>query len=78
MERRSGKILGISMTALGLAVIVLAVLLFGLTTDSGAVDWVSIITAVAGVVLAATGLNQIFRGGGTSPRAGGPSPHPAS
>ncbi|HEU4356206.1 MAG TPA: hypothetical protein VFT27_11515 [Actinomycetota bacterium] len=55
-----------SLISVGLAVIVLAVLLFGLTTESGEVDWVSVITAVAGVVMVAVGAFIAFRGRGTS------------
>lgn len=58
MERRRN--LGLAQIAAGLAALVLAVLLFGLTKDGGGLDWVSIITAIAGGVLALTGLYTVY------------------
>jgi hypothetical protein len=52
--------LGLAQIAAGLAALILAVLLFGLTKDGGGVDWVSIITAIAGGVLALTGLYTVY------------------
>lgn len=49
-----------------MGVVVLAVLIFGIKND-GAFDWVSIITAIAGVVLAVTGLYTVIRTRGTRP-----------
>jgi hypothetical protein len=46
--------------AAGIATVVLAVLLFGLTTASGALDWVSVVTAFGGLVLAAEGFFMTF------------------
>ena len=52
---------GYTLTSAGTLMILLAVLSFGLTTASGEVDWVSVITAVAGFVMAGTGLHLMFR-----------------
>lgn len=51
---------GLAFAAVGLCVVVAAVLLFGLTTATGAIDVVSVITAVAGATMIATGLYQAF------------------
>ncbi len=51
---------GLLFAAVGVSAVVLAVLLFGLTTATGAIDVVSVITAVAGLALVATGLYQAF------------------
>jgi hypothetical protein len=55
----------------------LAVLLFRLTTTSGALDWVSIITAIAGLMLAVAGMYLIFHDKGGSTHTG-PHPHTGS
>jgi hypothetical protein len=55
------KTRGYMLTSAGTLIIVLAVLLFGLTTDSGEIDWISVITAAAGFVMAGTGLYLMFR-----------------
>jgi protein-S-isoprenylcysteine O-methyltransferase Ste14 len=52
---------GLAFAAAGLCVVVAAVVLFGLTTAAGAIDIVSVITAVAGGTMVATGLYQVFR-----------------
>jgi uncharacterized membrane protein YhhN len=49
---------GLVFAATGLCVVVAAVLLFGLTTATGAIDIASVITAVAGGTMVATGLYQ--------------------
>jgi hypothetical protein len=36
---------------------------FGLTTESGAVDWIGIVTATAGMIMVLTGLFKAFRPG---------------
>jgi hypothetical protein len=59
---------GLAFAAVGICVIVAAVLLFGLTTATGAIDVVSVITAVAGGTMVATGLYQAFHH---------PRPHPS-
>jgi len=62
---------GLLLTAAGMTTIVLAVLLFGLTTG-GAIDWVSVVTAVAGLVVVVQGLYLVFH----NKRTGGrPQPH---
>ena len=76
MEPTKSRILGMAMSAAGAATIVLAVLLFGVTKEGGGPDWVSIITAIAGFVMAATGLYTLFRNKG--PASGGHTPHAAS
>jgi hypothetical protein len=68
MERLQN--LGLAEIAARLAVVVLAVLLFGLTKDGGGLDWVSI-TAIAGGVLALTGVYTFFRKGGARPTSFG-------
>jgi hypothetical protein len=55
------KTRGYMLTSAGTLIIVLAVLLFGLTTDSGEIDWISVITAAAGFVMAGSGLYLMFR-----------------
>jgi hypothetical protein len=60
---------GLSFAAAGLCVVVTAVLLFGLTTATGAIDLVSVITAVAGGMMVVTGLYQAFHH---------PRPHPSA
>ena len=54
--------LGLPLAGAGVGIVGVAIV-FGLTTDDGAIDWVGIITAVAGVVMMVTGLFQHFRGG---------------
>jgi hypothetical protein len=51
---------GLAFAAAGLCVVVAAVLLFGLTTATGAIDIVNAVTAVAGAMMIATGLYQAF------------------
>jgi hypothetical protein len=75
------KTRGYMLTSAGTLIIVLAVLLFGLTTDSGEIDWVSVITAAAGFVMAGTGLYLMFRTRGprtASRREDGPRGGPDS
>jgi hypothetical protein len=76
MEERKDRDVGLRMTAVGVSFVVLAVLLFGLTTEDGGPDWVSIITAFAGAVTAIIGLYVIFRNRPTTP--GHTAPHAAS
>jgi hypothetical protein len=78
METKGERNTGLVFVAAGLVVVVLAVLLFGVTTDIGGVDWVSIITATAGAVMAAAGLYRVFRNRGKGPSPSGPRPHNAS
>jgi isoprenylcysteine carboxyl methyltransferase (ICMT) family protein YpbQ len=60
---------GLAFAAAGLCVVVAAVLLFGLTTATGAIDVVSVITGVAGVTMVASGLYRALRH---------PRPHPSA
>jgi hypothetical protein len=73
MEAKSR--LGMAMSAVGTATIVLAILLFGVRDEGGGTDWVSVITAAAGLVMAAVGMLTLFRYRGGS---GGHTPHTAS
>jgi hypothetical protein len=73
MSTREANV-GLLFVIAGMAAITLAVLLFGVTTESGAPDWVSIITAVAGVLVAGDGLFILYR----MRRARGTGHHPAS
>lgn len=73
MDDRRERNVGLSVLAVGLATVVLAVLLFGLTADSGEADWTSIVTAISGVVMALAGLYIVARNQGT-----GGTPHAAS
>jgi len=60
--------LGLPQIATGMSVVVVAVLVFGLTKDSsGTPDWISIVTAIAGVVVAVTGVYTVLRNRGTRP-----------
>ena len=59
--RRDEKV-GLSFAGAGVGIIGVAIVL-GLTTDGGGLDWVGIVTALAGVVMMLTGLFQFFRGG---------------
>jgi len=57
---RDRRTQGLLFAAAGISAVVLAVLLFGLTTSAGAIDVVSVITLVAGVATAAIGVYQAF------------------
>ena len=62
MATRGGRKVGLSLAGAGIGVIGVA-FVFGLTTATGGLDWVGIITAIAGVVMTFTGLFRAFRGG---------------
>ena len=66
MERNTG----LATTVVGLGAISFA-LVVGFTKDDGGVDWISIITAAAGAVVALTGLLMMFRrrSGGSATRS---------
>lgn len=72
MEVRPERGRATSLIVGGLAVVVVAVLLFGLETDSGEVDWISVIMAAAGAVMVVTGLFVAYRNRGTP---SGSKPH---
>jgi hypothetical protein len=67
MDTEKQRNVGLLQIVTGLGVVVLAVLLFGVTKDDGTADWISIITAIAGAVLAFTGMYAVFRSRGTRP-----------
>ena len=62
MTTRRDKKVGLSLAGAGVGIVGVAIV-FGLTADDGGLDWVGIITALAGVVMSITGLFQFFRGG---------------
>lgn len=70
METGPDRGRALSLIAVGFAVVILAVLLFGLETDSGEIDWVSVITAAAGIVMVVAGLIVAFRHRGTPTGSG--------
>jgi inner membrane protein involved in colicin E2 resistance len=78
MERKETRKLGLSMVVAGLGVIVFAVLLVGLTKEGGGIDWISIITALAGAAMVGTGLFTIFRKIEPGSASNGPAQHAAS
>jgi hypothetical protein len=64
MQGRGGRIVGLLTTAIGIVVVVIAVLLFGLTKTSNGettVDWVSVMTAIGGLVIVGRGLYAVVR-----------------
>lgn len=77
MEARHDRTYGLSLIALGCAVAVLAVLLFGFTKPNGELDWVNIIMGSGGLVMALVGLYVTYRNRGTGATPGGPTPHGA-
>jgi len=60
METGGRGYAGLTQIAAGITVVALAVLLFGVTKDGGGLDWVNIVMATAGAVLALTGLYTVF------------------
>jgi hypothetical protein len=63
MQGRSRRAVGLVMAATGIIVVVVAVL-FGLTKTSNGettVDWVSVMTAIGGLVIAGRGLYAVLR-----------------
>ena len=56
---------GLGELVAGAGVLVFAVLLVGLRNDHG-IDWVSVVTAVAGAILLITGFYTTFRHGPTT------------
>jgi hypothetical protein len=67
MRPRREKNVGLTLVAAGAGIMGASVVL-GLTTESGAVDWIGIVTATAGLIMVLTGLFRAF-GPGT-PRTG--------
>ena len=74
MTAKETRTYGLSLVAAGVASLLFAVLLVGLTTAGGAPDWVSIVTAIAGAVVLGDGLYILLR----RRRAGGTTHHSAS
>ena len=64
MAPRGQKNVGLTLAAAG-AGIMGASVVFGLTTDSGAIDWVGIVMATAGLIMIVTGLFRTYRPGRT-------------
>ena len=67
MATNGEKKVGLTLAAAGVGIIGASVV-FGLTTDSGAIDWVGIIMATAGVIMVLTGLFRAYGPG--IPRTG--------
>ena len=67
MAPNGEKNVGVALAAAGVGIMGASVV-FGLTIDSGAIDWVGIIMATAGVIMVLTGLFRAY-GPGT-PHAG--------
>ena len=61
MATKGDRAVGLSLAAAGVGIMGVAVV-FGLTTDSGDLDWIGIITVAAGAVMAIMGLLTAFRG----------------
>jgi hypothetical protein len=62
MTPRREKNVGLTLAAAGAGIMGASVVL-GLTTESGAVDWIGIVTATAGLIMVLTGLFGAFRSG---------------
>jgi drug/metabolite transporter superfamily protein YnfA len=62
MAPRGEKNVGRTLAAAGAGILGASVV-FGLTTDGGAVDWIGIVTATAGLIMVLTGLFRAFRPG---------------
>jgi FtsH-binding integral membrane protein len=60
MEANEQRTRGLLQMIAGVGIIVFAVVLVGLTTPSDSPDWVSIITAAVGLVVAVTGMITIL------------------
>jgi len=66
MAPRGEKSVGLTLAAAGAGIMGASVVL-GLTTESGAIDWIGMVTATAGLIMVLTGLFGAFRSG---------TPHP--
>jgi fatty acid desaturase len=60
MEAKEQRNRGLLQVIAGVGIIVFSVVLVGLTTPSDSPDWVSIITAAAGLIVAVTGMFTIL------------------
>jgi len=61
MEAKEQRTRGLLQVIAGFGIVVFAVVLVGLTTSSDSPDWVSIITAAAGLTVAVTGVFTVLR-----------------
>ena len=61
METKQQRTQGLLQIVAGLGIIVFAVVLVGVTTESDSPDWVSIVTAAAGLLLVLTGAYTMTR-----------------
>ena len=59
MATNGEKNVGLTLAAAGVGIMGASVV-FGLTIDSGAIDWVGIIMATAGVIMVLTGLFRAY------------------
>ena len=59
MATKGEKNVGLTLAASGVGIMGASVV-FGLTTDTGAIDWVGIIMATAGFVIVVTGLFRAY------------------
>ena len=64
MGPRGEKHAGLTLAAAGAGIIGASVV-FGLTTNSGAIDWVGIVMATAGLIMLVTSLFRTYRPGRT-------------
>jgi hypothetical protein len=64
MATNGDKRLGLTLAAAGVGIIGTSVV-FGLTTVGGAIDWVGVIMATAGLIMVVTGLFRANRPGGS-------------
>ncbi len=62
MAPRGEKNVGLTLAAAGAGIMGASVVL-GLTAENGAVDWIGIVTATAGLIMVLTGLFRAFRPG---------------
>jgi hypothetical protein len=62
MAPRGERNVGLTLAAAGAGIMAVSAV-FGLTTESGAVDWIGIVTATAGMIMVLTGLFKAFRPG---------------
>jgi hypothetical protein len=62
MATKGEKSAGLTLALAGVGILG-ASLIFGLTTDSGAVDWVGVIMATAGLIMVLTGMFRAYRPG---------------
>ena len=62
MTPKGERTVGLSLAGAGVGIIGVAIV-FGLTTESGGIDWVGVITATAGLIMVITGSFRAFRKG---------------